>query len=121
MASDAREKAYAPYSSFKVGAVVEGGSGKIYLGCNVENSSYGLSICAERAAVCSAVAAGETQIKTVVVVAGEDEPARPCGACLQFVAEFSPKDSPAVIVTASTDLNYDVHTLDDYLPMRFEL
>lgn len=120
-ASDVRARAYSPYSDFKVGAAVEGGSGNVYLGCNVENASYGLSICAERAAICRAVAEGETQIRTVVIVAGEDQPARPCGACLQFMAEFSPKDAPTVIVTASADLNYDVHTIDDYLPMRFEL
>lgn len=120
-ASDARERAYAPYSGFRVGAAVEGGSGKVYSGCNVENASYGLSICAERAAICRAVAEGETQVKTVVVVAGEDKPARPCGTCLQFIAEFSPKDDPTIIVTADTNLSYEIHTLDDYLPMRFEL
>jgi cytidine deaminase len=120
-ASDVRERAYAPYSKFQVGAAVEGGSGKIYMGCNVENASYGLSICAERAAICRAVAEGETQVKTVVIVAGDGEPARPCGACLQFIAEFSPKDAPTVIVNANAALDYDVHTIDEYLPMRFTL
>jgi cytidine deaminase len=120
-ASDARARAYAPYSKFKVGTAVEGGSGKVYMGCNVENASYGLSICAERAAICRAVAEGETEVRTVVIVAGDGEPARPCGACLQFIAEFSPKGDPTVVVTASADLSYDIHTIDDYLPMRFKL
>lgn len=120
-AKDVRDRAYAPYSKFRVGAAVQGRSGNIYLGCNVENASYGLSICAERAAICRAIAEGETQINTVVIVAGDKEPASPCGACLQFIAEFSPKDAPTTIATATPDLNYETHTLDDYLPMRFTL
>lgn len=121
MAADYRQRAYAPYSEFQVGAAVEGGSGKVYPGCNVENASYGLSICAERAAICRAIAEGEDEIKTVVIVGGDDEPARPCGACLQFIAEFSPEDKPTVIATANSKLEYDVYTLDDYLPIQFTL
>jgi cytidine deaminase len=120
-AADVRTRAHAPYSGFKVGAAVEGGSGNVYAGCNVENASYGLSICAERAAIARAIADGETQVRTVVIVAGEGEPAKPCGACLQVIAEFSPNDSPAVIVTANAALRYEVRTLDDLLPNRFKL
>lgn len=115
------ENAYAPYSNFRVGAAVMGGSGKVYLGCNVENASYGLCMCAERVAILKAICEGERQIKAVVIVAGENSIARPCGACLQTISEFSLPEDPTVIVAASADLTYDVGTLDDYLPMRFSL
>ncbi len=120
-AMNARETAYAPYSKFKVGAAAMGGSGKVYFGCNVENASYSLSVCAERVAILRAVFEGETQIRALVVVAGEDEIARPCGACLQVLSEFASKDGPTVIVAAAADGAYDTLSLDDYLPMRFEL
>jgi len=121
-AKDVRERAYAPYSGFKVGAAVLGGSGKkVYLGCNVENASYGLSLCAERVAISRAISEGEKTISAVVIVGGEKAPARPCGACLQVMAEFAPRDEPLVIATVAEDMSYDVHTLDEYLPMRFEL
>ncbi len=87
-AAECREKAYAPYSKFKVGAAVEGGSGKIYTGCNVENASYGLTICAERAAVFAAVSGGEKSIKRVAVVTSSPEVSVPCGACRQVIIEF---------------------------------
>ena len=120
-ARESRDNAYAPYSNFKVGAAVMGDSGKIYLGSNVENASFGLCMCAERIAIYKAVNEGERRIKAVVVVAGESEIARPCGACLQVISEFSLAEDPTVIVAANADLSYDVGTLDDYLPMRFNL
>lgn len=120
-ARDVRERAYVPYSGFKVGAAVLAGSGRIYMGCNVENASYGLTMCAERVAIQRAVSEGEREIKAVVTVAGEHEIARPCGACLQVIAEFAPKGEQVTIVASSADGAYDVHTLGDYLPMRFEL
>jgi len=120
-AKDYRESAYAPYSHFKVGAAVIGGSGKAYLGCNVENASYGLSVCAERVAIFRAISERETSIKAVVIVGGEKQTARPCGACLQVITEFSPEDDPTLIVTCDANLNYDVHTIRDYLPMPFAL
>lgn len=120
-ARDARERAYAPYSGFKVGAAVLGASGKVYTGCNVENASYGLTVCAERTAILRAISEGETAISAVVVVAGEHEPSPPCGACLQVISEFSPVDDPAAIVTCSADGTYQIHTLADYLPMPFRL
>ncbi|HET8622145.1 MAG TPA: cytidine deaminase [Gemmatimonadales bacterium] len=87
-AEAARRHAHAPYSHYLVGAAVESDDGAIYAGCNVENASYGLTICAERAAVCAAVAAGVRRIRRAVVVTASDPPGAPCGACRQVLAEF---------------------------------
>ena len=90
LAKDARMRAYAPYSSFQVGAALLGKNGEIFLGCNVENISYGLTLCAERVAVVAAVQAGISAFSTVAVVSDSGEPVMPCGACRQVLAEFSP-------------------------------
>lgn len=120
-ARDARDRAYAPYSGYRVGAAVMGASGKVYLGCNVENASYGLTICAERVAIFKAISEGESKIKAVAIVAGESDMPRPCGACLQVMAEFESVDEPVQILTASADGSYEIHALADYLPMPFVL
>lgn len=87
----AREQAYAPYSGFAVGAAVQGASGKIYGGCNIENVSYGLSNCAERTAMFQAIAQGERQLLRLVVCADTPEPVTPCGACRQVMQELGPQ------------------------------
>lgn len=90
LASKAREAAYAPYSHFAVGAALETADGSVFTGCNVENLSFGLTICAERVALGAAVAAGHRQFRCVAIVSDSKEPVSPCGACRQMLAEFAP-------------------------------
>ncbi len=87
-AKNGRENAFAPYSNFKVGAAVETAGGKIFIGCNVENASYGLTVCAERVAIWKAVSEGERDFISLAVVADTDELTPPCGACRQIIWEF---------------------------------
>lgn len=107
----ARERAYAPYSNFAVGAVLIGENGEVFEGCNVENLSYGLTMCAERVAIGSAVAAGVTGIVAVVVVADTKEPISPCGACRQVLAEFG---DPEILLVGQT--GSERFRLSDLLP-----
>lgn len=110
-----RENAYTPYSHFKVGAAVLTASGKFYGGCNIENSSYGLTNCAERTAIFKAVSEGEREFAALAVIADTDGPCSPCGACRQVIADFR---IPRIIMA---NLKGDVKTmtLGELLPFAF--
>ncbi len=120
-AKEASEKAYCPYSNFPVGACVLWESGNIYTGCNVENSSYGLSLCAERNAVASAIASGEKgKIKAIAVYSPNRTKCWPCGACRQWFCEFEPECDFKVILE---DENKEPKTyvLSEIMPNGFKL
>jgi cytidine deaminase len=115
-AAAARERAYAPYSRFTVGAAVLGDDGRVYAGANVENASYGLSLCAERAAVAAAVTGGAAKILAVAVVASRPVP--PCGACLQVIAELGPE---AVVAWGDGAGRYETANVRELLTKPFNL
>lgn len=114
-AGEVQQNAHAPYSRFRVGAAVRSGSGRVYVGCNVENASYGATICAERSAICAMVAAGETQLVEVAIVADGDEPAMPCGVCRQVMTEFG---TEVAIVTRAGAREKNA-TLSELMPEPF--
>jgi cytidine deaminase len=115
-AIQARERAYVPYSGYKVGAALLCKSEKIYTGCNVENASYGASICAERTAAVKAVSEGEQEFVAMAVVADGPVPGSPCGICRQFLYEFNPKLD---LILADLRGNIIETTLERYLPEAF--
>lgn len=117
IAKNVSEKAYAPYSGFKVGAAILCKSGKVFSGCNVENASYGLTNCSERTAVFKAVSEGETGFEKIVIYTDTDILFTPCGACRQVLAEFNP-DIEVLIVSRKEQMNTDMKEL---LPMNFSL
>lgn len=116
LAKEARENAYAPYSDFKVGAAILGESGTIYLGCNVENASFGLTVCAERVALFKAVSEGERVFKAIAIYAGSKS-VPPCGACLQVMAEFGDLD----ILLFDSKGSYVKWRISELLPQAFRL
>lgn len=118
LAQQARKNAYAPHSDFPVGAAVLARSGKTYAGCNVENASFGLSICAERVAIFNAVCAGEREIVEMALVTAAKNPSRPCGACRQVLFEFGPH---ATVVMSNLEGSVVVRTLPELFPEPFEL
>ena len=115
-AQQARENAHAPYSNFRVGAALHATSGRMFGGCNVENATYGLTVCAERVAIFSAVAAGARRITAVAVTAGGADLLSPCGACRQVLAEFAAPEAPVYC-----DARGQSHcwTLSELLPNGF--
>lgn len=118
-ARDVRERAYAPYSKFKVGAAVRGASGQIYQGCNVENVAYPEGTCAEAGAIAAMIANGETEIIEVAVIADSSSPVPPCGGCRQKLAEFGRSDTPVLLATLSGETL--ATTVGELLPGRFEM
>jgi cytidine deaminase len=119
-ATEVRERAYAPYSKYRVGSAVLGDDGVVYVGANVENASYGLSICAERNAVSAAVLGGARHIVACAVVTESDPPAAPCGMCRQTLMEFAPKDPTDVRITLVNHAGERRSTtLGELLPMAF--
>lgn len=117
LAKEAREKAYVPYSHFKVGACVLTEDGKTYQGCNIENASYGLTNCAERTALFSAYANGDRKLKAIAVVADTEGPVSPCGACRQVMLELGGEDM--VVILSNLKGDYAVLTAKDLLPGAF--
>ncbi|MES2640165.1 MAG: cytidine deaminase [Myxococcota bacterium] len=117
LARAAREHAYAPYSRFKVGAALVGGSGRVYTGCNVENASYSHTCCAERTAVFKAVSEGETSILGIAIVTDTQPPASPCGSCRQVLHEFG---ADAFVVVANLEGEQRRSTVRAYLPEGFD-
>ena len=116
-ATDIRERAYAPYSRFKVGAAIRTASGAVYVGVNVENVAYPEGTCAEAGAIAAMVAGGETKIAEVCVIADSPDPVPPCGGCRQKIAEFAAQDVRVTLCT--TDGKEKVMTVAELLPGVF--
>ena len=117
LAHEAKEKAYAPYSRFRVGAALLTQNGEVFTGVNIENASFGATNCAERTAVFKAVSEGEKGVKTIAIASDSDDFVFPCGICRQVIAEFSDKDTK--IICSRKDGEYKVYTLKELLPHAF--
>ncbi|QHI68139.1 cytidine deaminase [Tichowtungia aerotolerans] len=117
----AARQAYAPYSGFKVGAALLCADGTVFTGCNIENASYGLTNCAERTAVFSAIAAGRRDFVAMAVVADGEGVPYPCGACRQVLSEFCREEFSVYVATADALDDYEVICLTVLLPNRFKL
>ena len=118
-AVEARLQAHAKYSRFSVGSAILSEDGIIFRGCNVENASFGLTLCAERVALTSAITSGHRTFRAIAIVA--DRLAAPCGACRQVLAEFCDEDFPVHIATATDSTSVETHLLGNLLPERFQL
>lgn len=116
-ATEVRERAFAPYSSFKVGSAVITKSGKVFTGCNVESASYGLTVCAERVAIWKAVSEGETDLDEIAVVADTKKLTPPCGVCRQIIWEFCGDVS---VTLANLDGDIETVQMRDLLPRAFD-
>jgi cytidine deaminase len=117
-AREARENAYAPYSGFPVGAAILSGSGRVFAGCNVENATYGLTVCAERNAVGNMVAQGEREIRAIAIITGAASTTPPCGMCRQTLAEFA-QEVPVYLASTTPGVMARTTTLSKLLPDAF--
>jgi cytidine deaminase len=117
----AGRQAHAPYSGYRVGAALLAADGRVFTGCNVENASYGLTLCAERAAVCAAVAAGARRFTALAVTASGAAVPFPCGACRQVLAEFCPAEMPVHVARAAKPRAIRTLTMAELLPHGFRL
>ena len=121
-AKKASEKTYSPYSNFPVGACVLYESGNKYIGCNIENASYGLTLCAERTAISSAIAQGEkTKIKAIAIYSPKQKSCMPCGACRQWLSEFACDNNETRIILENEDGKTIALTLAEIFPYDFKL
>jgi len=120
-AREALASAYAPYSNFSVGAAALVSDGSIYRGCNIENASFGLTVCAERSAIFNAISDGRLDIVAIAVVTSAPKLCKPCGACRQVIAEFSQADNPIFVLTASPSGETEIQNIFDLLPDTFTL
>ena len=118
IARQARDQAHAPYSNFQVGAALECADGRIFSGCNVENSSYGLSMCAERVAIFKAISEGFRNFKRIAVIADTRVPVRPCGACRQVISDLFPRD--AEVILANLHGQIETTQISVLLPSPFD-
>ncbi|MBV9301021.1 MAG: cytidine deaminase [Acidobacteriaceae bacterium] len=116
-ALEVRKLAHAPFSRFKVGAAIEDEKGRVFTGCNVENATYGLTICAERVAVFKAISEGAAKLKRVAVVADTDDPTPPCGACRQILWEFC---GDAELIMANLAGKQETTTIKQIFPRPFD-
>lgn len=117
-AAEVRARAYAPYSRFRVGAALLGDDGAVHVGCNVENASFGGTICAERMALGALIAAGAKRVEAIAVVGGAREPAAPCGLCRQMLRELV-RDGSVVVWMRDTKGRTRSATMDELLPFAF--
>lgn len=115
-AKEARDKAYAPYSEFRVGAALEAKDGAVFTGCNIENASYGATCCAERTALVKAVSEGVREFKRIAIFAGTEDPCPPCGICRQVLYEFAPDIE---VIMTGTGGKIEVSKLFDLMPNAF--
>lgn len=118
-AKAARANAYAPYSKYRVGAAVLSTSGRVYRGCNVENASYGLTLCAERSAIAQMIAAGDRELAALAVVTEGPEPGPPCGLCRQMIAEFASDLLPIALATPESHAPLRTTSLGVLFPEPF--
>ena len=117
----AAAQAHCPYSGFRVGAALLDREGNVFTGVNVENASYGLTICAERSAFCAAITAGAREFEAIAIVASGEEPPPPCGACRQVMAEFCSEDLAVLLATIDSPTDIQTYTLGELLPHSFTL